>query len=195
MIRIDNLVQWQIHSPEDDAIFPWFTHPCLDWLKQQDFSRKRVLEFGAGRSSRWWRKKAAWVTSIDTSHEWSEMVAQECAEFNNGALIYLPINEGDQERAWEYLSAGDEYGPYEVIVNDGILRTDVCESAIGYFAGSISGGYPGILICDNWSQSGVWMSPKAEQLMQPYERLIFEQADHTDNDGVNKWKTAVFFIP
>ena len=79
---------------------------------------------------------------------------------------------------------------YDVIINDDAYRTEVCEIAVKYFKNN--GG--GILISDNWKQSFVWISPKAEEIMQPFEAHIHEQADHIDNDGINKWKTAIHFI-
>jgi hypothetical protein len=53
---------------------------------------------------------------------------------------------------------------------------------------------PFVLIVDNWFQSYVFICPAAVELLKDFEQQIFEQADHTDNDGVNKWKTAIFYI-
>jgi len=183
MIQIDNLVQWQLYDAEVDAVFPWFTHPFLEWLKQQDFSDKRILEFGGGRSTRWWRKRAKWVTTIDANIEWSHKIVEDCVGLDNGVLISNQINEGDQSRAKEYINQGDEYGPYDVVVNDGILRYEVLQKAL-------SMKRPLLLIADNWHQAFVWMSPPSEELMKDEKIHIFEQEDHTDNDGVNKWKTV-----
>src|SRR5580765_1536774 len=107
MIQTDNLVQWQKYDEKTDAVFPWFTHPFLEWLDAQDLSEARVLEFGGGRSTRWWRKRAAWVTSIEANPEWAEQVSKECAGLNNGVLWWKAINEGDQSEADLYTSIGD----------------------------------------------------------------------------------------
>jgi len=64
--------------------------------------------------------------------------------------------------------------------------------AVDYFTKRDKGG---IFICDNWVQSFVWLSPKAEEIMKPYEVHAFEQKDHTNNDGVNKWKTVYWEFP
>ncbi len=183
MIQTDNLVQWQLYDPQVDAIYPWFTHPFLAWLTTQDFSNKRVLEFGGGRSTRWWRKKAKWVTTIDANVEWSHIIEKDCEGLDNGVLISRQINEGDQSRAQEYVSLGDEYGDYDVVVNDGILRYEVLQKAL-------SMKKPLLLIADNWVQAFVWISPPSEELMKPYDINVFVQENHTDNDGVNKWKTV-----
>lgn len=177
------LVEWQIWDEETDACYPWFTHPMLDVLKKWDLSDKRILEFGGGRSSRWWRKKAKWVTTIDTNSEWSHSIAEECADLDNGVIIHVMINEGDQEHADTYLQAGDKYGPYDIIVVDGILRNNCLEKAINM-------PRPITIIADNWFQSYVWLSEAAVELMKPYPINVFEQENHTNNDGINKWKTV-----
>ena len=183
MIQIDNLVQWQLYDAEVDAVYPWLTHPFLEWLKKQDFSNKRVLEFGGGRSTRWWRKRAKWVTTIDANVEWSHIIANDCEGLDNGVLISNQINEGDWTRADEYVNQGDEYGDYDVVVNDGILRYEVLLKAL-------SMKRPLLLIADNWNQAFVWISPSSVELMKDEEIHVFEQTDHTDNDGINKWKTV-----
>jgi len=182
MIDTSNLVEWQLYDAETDAIFPWLTHPFLEWLKNQDLSEKRVLEFGGGRSTRWWRKKAKWVTTIDTNSEWASNINNDCQGLDNGTLISLNINEGSQQQASEYVNAGDQFGPYDIVVNDGILRYEVLQKAL-------SMPRPLLLIADNWHQDYVWISAPSEELMKPYKINVFEQENHTNNEG-NKWKTV-----
>lgn len=102
-------------------------------------------------------------------------------------LWWKAINEGDQSEANLYTSIGDRWAPYNIVVVDGILRNSCLEKAL-------SMPRPLLLIADNWIQSGVWMSPAAEALMAPYKAYMFEQSDHTDNDGVNKWKTVFWLL-
>lgn len=188
MLKTDNLVQWQLVDEQANAVFPWFTHPCLEYLKTLDFNGKRVLEFGAGRSTRWWRTKADWVTSIDTNAEWVERVKEDCEEggLTNGIIIPKVINEGDQLRAEEYISAGDEYAPYDVVIVDGILRYECILKALEM-------PRPLTLIVDNFMQDWIFMCPAAVEALKGYEGRYFIQEDHTDNEG-NKWQTAVWSI-
>ena len=183
MIQINNLVEWQLYDEKTDAIFPWFTHPFLTWLDGQDLKDKLVLEFGSGRSTRWWRKRCSWVTSIEANAEWSEKVYAECGDLLNGLIICKEINEGDQSRVEEYVNAGDPFGPYDIVVVDGILRNECLQKAL-------SMPRPLLLVADNFYQSYVWMSDAAVELMKPYPIHVFEQENHTNNDGVNKWKTV-----
>lgn len=180
MTQTDNLVQWQIYSEKDDAIFPWFTHPFLEWLDQVDFSKARVLEFGAGRSSRWWRKRAAWVTSIDTNPEWCQTAYEECKGLDNGMFVLKEINEGDQSRVEEYVNSGDTWGSYTVVIVDAILRHECVLKALTM-------PRPLLLIHDNYQQDG-FVCPATEEALAPFEIHNYIQENHTDNHG-KKWAT------
>jgi len=181
----DSLVQWQLVDESNGLVYPWLTHPMLDVLKTWDLSEKRILEFGGGRSSAWWRSKAKWVTTIEANHEWAYGIASECNRRNlyNGRVYHVGINEGDSQHKKLYTEAGKDLGPYDIVVVDGILRFECLEYALTL-------PRPLTVIADNWKQSFVWMSPPSEELMKPFKINIFEQADHTDNDGINKWKTV-----
>jgi hypothetical protein len=199
LINIENLVQWQLYDADVDAVMPWFTHPFLQVLKSWDLSDKNILEFGSGRSTRWLRARAKWVDSVETDPAWIEKIKDECEEFDNGRIMWCP----DPKDPNVYLlkpffrygnpAKGVRGFPvhYDIIIDDGIHRNEVLEFAIKYFE-AIKGG---IIICDNWQQYGVWMSPAAAEMVKPYKGFIYEQEDHTDNDGVNKWKTAFWIIP
>jgi hypothetical protein len=155
-------------------------------------SDKTIAEFGAGRSSAWWRSRAKWVDSFEANTEWGIQASNDCLihDLQNGRIFAKDLPDGIQERKQEFfdLIPGDKQ--YDIIVNDGIWRFEVLEWALNHFKGK-----GGILIADNWRQSGVWMSPPAEELMASYEINSYVQEDHTDNDGINKWKTVYWKIP
>jgi len=176
-----DLVQWQLWDEETQSVLPWLTHPFLEVLKTWDLSEKRVLEMGGGRSSKYWRKKAKWVTTVETNKEWGESIVEECRGLTNGVVLYVNINEGDQKNAAIYTSAGDDFGPYDIIVIDGILRHNCLEKALTMKR-------PLIVIHDNWQQDG-FLCLASEEIMIPYETHNFIQEDHTDNHG-RKWATA-----
>lgn len=189
VMSIDQLVQWQIWDDQTDACFPWFTHPFLEVLKTWDLSGKRILEWGAGRSTRWWRKKAAYVVSVDTSVHWKAQVIVDCFKGNvqsKGEIICFDgMCEGDPSRADEYTEVADTYGPFDIVVIDAIHRHECLLRALAL-------PRPLTIIHDNWQQDG-FVCPASEELMAPYEIHNFIQEDHTDNHG-RKWATAYWHL-
>jgi predicted O-methyltransferase YrrM len=174
---------------------PWFTLPCLEWLIQQDLSDKTILEYGSGFSTLWLAKRCKDIVSIEANKEWyNKIVAKLIGNLKDTSHYLLrETNEGEQDKIDFYCNAPDSIPfpkQYDIVIVDGILRNECLQKAIKLL--SKKGG---IIIADNWIQSYVWMSPAAIEIMKPYEVTIFEQSDHINNDGINKWKTAVFKIP
>lgn len=185
-----DLVEWQIRSPKNGMVMCWFTHPCLEWMEQQDWSNKTIIMFGAGLGDAWLANRCKRLVVVERNPEWLMKAADMCA-MNSIANIEYRLREcNDADGKAEYYLNTEGIEP-DIIINDDAYRTECCQMAVDYFTKKEGGG---ILISDNWVQSFVWMSPKAEEIMQPYEALVFEQENHTNNDGVNKWKTAVHFI-
>lgn len=185
---IDELVQWQIWDTEIDACFPWFTHPFLEVIKNWNVSDKSILEWGAGRSTRWWRKKAKWVTSVDTSSAWKAQVVVDCYRGNthNGEIILFDgFNEGSNIGMDEYLAVADSRH-FDIVIIDGIHRH-------GCLAKSLTLPRPLTIIHDNWQQDG-FICKESEDLMKSFYGEIWIQPDHTDHHG-NPWQTAFWEIP
>ncbi len=185
------LVQWQRLDPDNGFVQPWLTHKCLDWMKEKDWSDKTVIMFGAGLGDAWLAAKCKKLYVVERKEDWlikAQTYSSECGA-NNIEYIFRPCNDGSgMQDFYVKLVDGEKI---DVIINDDAYRTEICQLAVDYF--TANGG--GILVNDNWIQSFVWMSPKAEEIMQPYEAMIFDEPLHTDNDGVNKWKTAAWDIP
>lgn len=167
----------------------WLTHGCLDWIKQQDWTSKVVMEFGAGMGDAWLARRCKFVYVVERNDEWLMKAAYNCQinAIDNIQYLHRPCNEGEYSKKDFYLQIPEDV---DIIINDDVFRTELCEEAIKFF---LKKG-EGIFICDNWIQSFVWISPKAEDMMEDFESLVWEQPDHTDNDGINKLKSAVFFI-
>jgi len=188
-MNTSELVQWQLVDESTNTVFPWFTHPMLEVMKTWNLREKRVLEFGGGRSTAWWRSKAKWVTTIEANHEWAYSIASECNRRNlhNGRVYHVGINEGDSQHKKLYTEAGKDLGPYDIVVVDGILRLECIEYALCL-------PRPLTLIVDNFMQAFVFMCPAAAEILKPFEGILYVQENHEDNDGVNKWKTGVWQI-
>lgn len=174
------------------VLFPWYTHGCLGVISKWDLSDKVILEYGGGSSSLWWHRKAKEVWTIETKEEWLKMIDNELmgchGRFGTLKLFHREINEGDQSRVDEYLKIPEGCKP-NIIVADGIFRTEVCELAVEYFKNN--GG--GILIANNFDQDYIWISPRAIAAVEPFEKEIYLQENHTDHSG-KPWKTLIAYI-
>lgn len=192
-MNTSSLVEWQRIDPENGLVEPWLSWPFMDWVKKIDLSDKVILEFGAGRSTAWWRKKAKWVDSIEANKEWAEQAYLDCvnAGVKNGAIYFDNIPDG---RATEYLETYKalipEHEPYDIIIIDGIYRTEMVEFAINRL--KLNGG--GLLFIDNLDQDFVWISPKAMEFVAPFEGEVFIQPNHIVHEG-KPWNTRYYKIP
>lgn len=184
------LCDFQIHDKENGLVMPWFTHGCLNWIKSQDWSEKIVVMFGAGLGDAWLAKRCKYLIVVERNAEWLAKSHNICKDngVTNVTYHYRQCNDSDGMADF-YLQLPPHQ--IDVIINDDAYRTEACLMAVDYFKGK-----GGIFICDNWYQSYVWLSDRSVEIMRPYldDALIFEQEGHTDHDGINKWKTAIFFI-
>ncbi|MFN7085986.1 MAG: hypothetical protein ACK4N4_05090 [Burkholderiales bacterium] len=55
---------------------PWLTYPAIEYLKQFDFSDKRIFEYGAGNSSLFWAQRAKEVWAVESDRRWFEQVSR-----------------------------------------------------------------------------------------------------------------------
>ncbi len=121
---------------------PWITYPCIDFLKQLDFSEKSVFEWGSGQSTLFWSARAKSVVSIEAESKWYELLKRK--KPSNCALFFVPREvEG-------YVKPIEEYPEgFDIIVIDGPgdFRPACAKAAIQH---SKPGG---IIILDNSDQS------------------------------------------
>lgn len=188
-----DLVEWQRIDPENGLVEPWLTWPFMEWVKKMDLSGKTICEFGAGRSTQWWRKKAKWVDSIEANIEWALQATKDCEANNltNGSIYYKDIPDGMAiQYLSEYLSLIPNNRVYDIIIIDGIYRTEMIEWSIAHLKGN-NGGY---LFIDNLDQDFVWISPKALELVAPLEGEIFIQPGHINHEG-KPWNSRYYKIP
>lgn len=124
---------------------PWYTYPCIDFLRGQDFSGRSVLEFGGGQSTFYWASRAAHVVTFEGKAEWFRQL--EANKPANAQLHLLPPLEADPmvRRVDELL--GTEL--FDVIVIDGLKRSALIAPAIRHLRPS------GMIICDNSEGYGI----------------------------------------
>lgn len=185
------LVEWQRHSPSNGMVQCWWTWDMLDWIETQDWEDKNILEFGAGRGTAWLRDRSKFVISIEADLEWAEQARKDCAGYglDNGAIYAKQLPDGVQGTQPEYFGMIPTDIKFDIISIDGIYRTEAIEWAIEHLKGR-----DGLLIIDNLDQDFVWISPKAMELIAPYESKVFYQKEHTNHEG-KQWNTRWVKIP
>ena len=185
-----DLVEWQRYSPKN-LVQCWWTWPLLDWIETQDWRDKNILEFGCGRGTAWLRERSLWVDSIDADLEWAKQAEKDCAEyiFMNGRIFAKQLPDGVQGTQPEYFGMIPTDTQYDIITIDGIYRTEAIEWAINHFKGR-----EGLLIIDNLDQDFVWISPKAMELIAPYESEVYIQPGHINHEG-KPWNSRWVKIP
>ena len=118
----------------DGAPLPWYTYPAIEWLSGLDFADRRVFEFGGGNSTRYWERRAASVTTVETDPEWYERILPQLDPATTMVLCH------DRE---QYLGEIDRHQPFDVIVVDGLWRKPSARKALDALAPG------GMVILDN----------------------------------------------
>ena len=189
-MNTSELVEWQRIDPVNGLIEPWLTHPFMDMIKTWDLSNKTILETGGGRSTAWWRSKAKWVDTIESSEEWETQIINDLntAGLNNGRLFCKELPDGVQDKKQKFFDMIPTDMQYDIVIVDGIWRFEMLQWALDHFKEK-----GGIIIADNWQQDYVWISPAAEDLMNPYKIHRFEQPNHINHEG-KPWNTSYWII-
>lgn len=116
--RISEL-RYQKKNPE----MPWLTPQACTLLCELVRPDDRILEFGSGRSTRWFAKHAGVVTSIEHNPEWFATVLEGLRKdvISNVDLFLV-------ENLSEYADKADEIvadGSIDIALVDGVVR-DAC---------------------------------------------------------------------
>jgi len=185
------LVEWQRIDNQNGLVECWWTWDFNDLLKTWDVSDKTWLELGGGLGTAWLRKKAKWVDTIESNLDWAKRIQEnlDANNLSNGRLIAEYVMEGYEEEMKRYFAMFPQDKEYDIVSVDGIYRTECIEWAIKHL--SKRGG---VLIADNFDQDFVWISPKAVELVAPYEEHVFYQKNHTNHEG-KQWNTRYWIIP
>jgi hypothetical protein len=136
---------------------PWYTYPCIDFLKCRPFEGKTVLEFGGGQSTLWWAKRAHAVVTLEGDKEWYEKIARRMPP-------NVELHHVASENATTCVDQVEEvlrlkpYSQYDIIVIDGLYRREMIEIALRLMAPD------GMIICDDAEGYGFYEGFKASEL-------------------------------
>ncbi len=122
---------------KDKNPIPWFTYPTIEYLKQVDFSKKSIFEWGSGNSTLFWASKSKNISSVEGDFNWYETGLQKTKDLKNVKLVWAP----DKNTYIE--SIKETTRKYDVIVIDGSYRFDCTKASIK----SLKHG--GLIILDN----------------------------------------------
>lgn len=181
------LCEWQIIDEDNGLVMPWLTHPFLAWAKQQDWSDKTIVMFGAGLGDSWLAKKCKKLYIVERNDDWAAKSSMYAASNGTSNITYLVRHCNDSDGKADYYLNIEGLNP-DIIINDDAYRTECCQMAVDYFKGK-----GGLLVCDNFDQDFVWRSPKAIEILLPYKRNAFYQPGHTNHEG-NAWNTSYWVI-
>lgn len=121
---------------------PWYTYPCIDFLKFQDFADCRVLEFGAGQSTLFWSERSKSVTAFEGHEAWFDKLRTKIGANVALHLVSLesPEKTGSEIRSILCAASAEKFN---VVVIDGLFRPEMVPIAIDYLSDD------GLLICDD----------------------------------------------
>ncbi len=122
----------------NENAIPWFTYPCVEYLKQLDLRDKSVFEWGSGNSTLFLANRCKDVTSVENNTDYFQ---KNKARLKNNAKLLL------KTKLDEYVHAIAECNKaFDIIIIDGQERFACAQLAIKYVS------HDGIVILDNSSQ-------------------------------------------
>ena len=80
---------------------PWLTRASINILKSVLRPTDRGIEFGSGRSTKWFLQRVESLQSIETDGAWFEKVGNECQKFiQQGKLKYAFLNSESEQNEY-----------------------------------------------------------------------------------------------
>lgn len=156
---------------------PWYTYPAIEYFNNLDFSSKKIFEYGSGNSSSYWSEKALKVLSIEHDKDWYDKIKNH---INDNQKLHLVYDSTDYEN-----SIKNESEKYDVIIIDGIRRTECSKVIKNYLNTNSKQGY--MVILDNSD----WYKETSKYLR---ESLDLIEIDFHGFGPINEytWTTSIF---
>lgn len=163
----------------------WFTWGALDAIKAMDLSDKVVWMFGAGLGDVWLAKRCKELHIVERDWAWINKCHEQknINDVHNLTYYHRPCND----------SSGMDEMYCDIPINVDVVIVD---DAYRYecIVKAFSLPRPLTLIVDNFMQAFVFMCPAAVELLKDFDGTLYEQENHEDHDGINKWKTGIWNI-
>jgi Glycosyl transferase family 2 len=127
---------------KDGAPIPWYSYPCIDFLKHRPYEGRVILEFGGGQSTLWWARRASRVVTLEGDRAWYERIARTMP--SNVELHHVDDdNPASCAQQVQEVLQRSSYDTYDVIVIDGLWRTEMIDIAMRFVADE------GMIVCDD----------------------------------------------
>lgn len=159
----------------DGRPLPWYTYPAIEYLRQFDFTQKRIFEFGCGNSSLFWLEMGATVWSVEHNRAWFEKVSESATDRHT---VYFA------DRMEQYVGAIElPRKDFDVVVIDGEWRETCVNLAVSHLK---PGGF---IILDNADRDH-----EAADALRSHD---FFEVDFNGFGPINDytWTTALFLPP
>lgn len=158
---------------------PWYTYPAIEYIKQLDFSDKKVFEFGSGNSSLYWAGISKYVVSVESDEKWYESMLAK--KKDNSKFLYRELGRG------YYESILNENDDFDVVVVDGRLRDKCCEFALKKIKKN------GLIILDNSERASQY--EEYSNAVEFLKNADLIQVDFCGFGPINDyaWATSFFF--
>lgn len=142
--RIKQLIYYKRY-PHD----PWMTKEAIYLLKRLITINDRGIEFGSGRSTRWFAERCKYLTSIENHEGWYRKVSAEVQDLGNVEYLFAEVDKDNPEQS-KYLTVLSNIpeSSLDFVVNDGKIRDWV-----------------GLLTIDKLKIGGVYILDNAERYL------------------------------
>ena len=163
------------------APLPWYTYPCIDFLKYRSYEDRTIIEFGAGQSTLWWAQRAKHVVAFEGDELWYQTL--KVIVPSNVELYLVPIDSplACVEAINRILSF--QLNPrFDIAVIDGLWRYQMIAIAARLMKDT------GVIICDNAEGYGFY---------EGFKERNFHRVDFFGNAPgvVLPHCTSIFFRP
>ena len=138
---------------------PWYSYPLIDFLKTRDFEEKKILEFGAGQSTRWWAQRASSVVALEGDSHWLNSLKAQILSNVSLHLVSMSSAKQNVEEVAKVLTNFPD-ASFDVIVIDGLYRREMVPFAIRLLA------HDGFIIFDNSEGYGAFEEFKDRNLQR-----------------------------
>lgn len=148
---------------------PWYSYSAIEYLRQFDFSKYSVFEYGSGNSSLFWSERALNVISVEDDEAWYKKVKGKIRQ--NQSLLFRKSKN-------DYVNAINESGKkFDIVVIDGNHRPECARQLPNMISED------GIIVLDNSD----WFKKTAKYIRENFD---FIQIDFFGFVPINPYTTV-----